>query len=131
MDWSDLLMPVLQTIIAVVVPLLVGYLTVLVNKQIQRVKLQMTDEQLVFANEVVNQFVVANEQYKLSGQFKQIAKDRKIWVVEKAQAYLDQHGIYFDAEMLGDMVEQAVYDGINWNNRPIKTEAVNFNTLGS
>lgn len=110
---QQLLQVILQVLITTFVPILAGLTSTWVARQIQRVRMQMTVDQIAFADTLIQRFVSAAQQYDLKGIALRSGKEKKAWVVQRVSEELAQRKITLDVSLLADMVEAAVYDGIN------------------
>lgn len=105
---GEVLQVIIQVAVTVIVPVLGALIAAYVGKLIQDIKLKMDAEQLAFVGDLVARFVAAAEQYALSGKLSELGKDKKVWVVERVQEFLDQKGILVDFGVIADLIEAEV-----------------------
>jgi hypothetical protein len=102
---------ILEIVITAAVPVvvgLIGYAGALVT---QRIRMQMSQEQLAFADNLINRFVGAAQQYNLAGILQQSGEEKKAWVVEKVSNELKARGIDLNVSLLADLVEANILKG--------------------
>jgi hypothetical protein len=123
---TQLIQTILQILISVAVPLVTAMVIAGGNLLIQRIKMSMSSEQLVFADMLVGRFVSAAQQYDLSGMVAQTGKEKKAWVVQRVAGELAKRGINIDTSLLADMVEANILKGAKEPITPnISTTVVN------
>lgn len=105
---GEVLQVIIQVAVTVIVPVLGALIAAYVTKLIQDIKLKMDADQLAFVGDLVARFVAAAEQYNLNGVLAELGVEKKDWVVEKVQAYLDAKSIKIDFRVISDLIEAEV-----------------------
>ncbi len=110
---NSILQLVLETLITVLVPILVGYLVKFIDAKIKELHSFVERENLWYVYDVVKQLVYAAEQSGLAGLIAAEGAAKKEYVLKKAQEYLDAKGIKVNVSTLEAMIEAAVYEAFN------------------
>ena len=118
---NQLLQAVLSVIISVVVPALAFFVASWLKAQANLLNMKMTAEQKRFVDALVYDLVAAAEQYNLAGLAAQSGREKKAWVVGKAQEKLDEIGLQWDAAALADIVEAKILEGATAAWEPAQT----------
>ena len=110
MDWSPILQNVIETVISLLLPVILGFVVVWLRGLIAQGKAKLTAEQLEMAQAFVAAFVKAAEQSGLTGQLENVGEAKKEWVIAQVEAALQAKGINIDVEVISAMIEAQVYD---------------------
>ncbi len=110
---DTLLQKVLEVLISVAVPVITAAVVALVRQAVAQGKAQLSQTQLSLIDGVLRMFVRAAEQYDLSGAMRIAGKEKKDWVVMRAQNWLDGQGVKIDVGTLEHLVESAVLSELN------------------
>lgn len=110
MDWSDLVQPLLETVLSVMLPIVLGFVAVWLKGLLAKVRAEMSESQLAFVTALAGQLVVAAEQSGLTGAITNVGAEKKAMVMAALQAVADERGIRISVEILSAIVEAAVVD---------------------
>lgn len=105
---SSLLQLLLETIIAIVLPIVLTRLVIWINAQIVATRSQISKEQLILVETLIKQFVRAAEQSGLTGQVRAAGAEKKAFVLALLKAELTERGISLNLDTLDAMIEAAV-----------------------
>lgn len=109
-----LIQKTLETLIAVLVPILVGYLTLAVRNYREQIKERVGAERWYQIEAVVTEAVKAAEQSGLIGAIEDAAAVKKQWAIEQSQRILNEKGITnISTETLALLIEAKVRDGVH------------------
>lgn len=116
---DELLNSFLQVVVALAVPVLLGYLGVLARVLYLFVRSKLSKEQNAFLDDLARRYVMAAEQYGLTKKLEQAGQEKKRIVIDKLAAAALAKGYRVDVQTLSDITEAAVYDEINrWKQDP-------------
>jgi len=110
MDWSDLVQPLLETVLTIMLPIVLGFVAVWLKNLIARIKSEMSESQLAFITVLAGQLVLAAEQSGLTGVITNIGEEKKAMVIAALQQAADDNGIKISVELLSAIIEAAVVD---------------------
>lgn len=110
MDWSDLVQPLLETVLSIMLPIVLGFVAVWLKGLLAKVKAEMSESQLAFITVLAGQLVLAAEQSGLTGAIKNIGEAKKAMVIAALQTAADERGIKISVELLSAIIEAAVVD---------------------
>ena len=110
MDWSDLVQPLLETVLSIMLPIVLGFVAVWLKGLLAKVKAEMSESQLAFITALAGQLVIAAEQSGLTGVIINVGEEKKAMVMAALQAAADERGIRINVELLSAIVEAAVVD---------------------
>ena len=109
MDWGELIQSILETILAIALPVLVGYAVVWLRAKQREIVAGLTDNQRWMVTEAVRTAVEAAEQSGLAGHIGNMADEKKRFAIVSAERYLYNAGLSIDLDVLSDMIEAEVY----------------------
>lgn len=96
-----------QGLLIIAIPVLVKALLDWIREQIALMRSRFTDEQNYRIDMIIDMAVQAAEQ---TGIIQELTSDaKKALAIGIVQAWLDEHGIYLNAQELADRIEAAVY----------------------
>lgn len=110
MDWSDLVQPLLETVLSIMLPIVLGFVAVWLKGLLAKVKAEMSESQLAFITVLAGQLVLAAEQSGLTGAIENIGEAKKAMVIAALQTAADERGIKISVELLSAIIEAAVVD---------------------
>lgn len=110
MDWSDLVQPLLETVLSIMLPIVLGFVAVWLKGLLAKVKAEMSESQLAFITVLAGQLVLAAEQSGLTGAIEDIGEAKKAMVIAALQTAADERGIKISVELLSAIIEAAVVD---------------------
>lgn len=110
MDWSDLVQPLLETVLSIMLPIVLGFVAVWLKGLLAKVKAEMSESQLAFITALAGQLVLAAEQSGLTGAITNIGAEKKAMVMAALQQAADDNGIRINVGLLSAIVEAAVVD---------------------
>jgi len=110
LDWSPILQNVIETVISLLLPVILGFVVVWLRGLIAQGKAKLTAEQLAMAQAFVAAFVKAAEQSGLTGQLANVGEAKKQWVIAQVQSALEAKGINIDVEVISGLIEAEVYE---------------------
>ena len=110
MDWSDLVQPLLETVLSVMLPIVLGFVAVWLKGLLAKVRAEMSESQLAFITALAGQLVLAAEQSGLTGAITNIGAEKKAMVMAALQQAANDNGIRINVELLSAIVEAAVVD---------------------
>jgi hypothetical protein len=107
-DWGALIQPVLETLLQLLLPVVLGLVGVWVKRLSDKVKAELSSEQLAFLTAIAQQLVVAAEQSGLIGAIEDAGEAKKQMVLAQLQQIADEKGIKINVEALSAIIEAAV-----------------------
>lgn len=110
MNWSDLVQPLLETVLSLLLPIVLGFVAVWLKNLVAKIKAEMSESQLAFITALAGQLVLAAEQSGLTGVITNVGEEKKAMVMAALQAAADEKGIKINVELLSAIVEAAVVD---------------------
>jgi hypothetical protein len=117
MDWSDLVQPLLETVLAVMLPIVLGFVAVWLKGLLAKVKAEMSESQLAFVTALAGQLVLAAEQSGLTGAITNVGEEKKAMVLAALQQAATDNGIKINVELLSAIIEAAVVDAFGLSNK--------------
>lgn len=109
-----LLQPLLETVIRVAVPIVMGFVVLGIQALIKQVQARMTKDQLATLRGLATTFVFAAEQTGLSSAVLTAGAEKKAWALNALQAEADRRGIKVDVSTLDALIEAEVGQGLNY-----------------
>jgi len=110
MGWSDLVQPLLETVLSIMLPIVLGFVAVWLKGLLAKIKAEMSESQLAFITVLAGQLVLAAEQSGLTGVITNIGEEKKAMVIAALQQAADDNGIKISVELLSAIIEAAVVD---------------------
>ena len=107
---NSILQLVLETLITVLVPVLLGYIIKFVDTKISELRQYVERENLWYIYDIVKQLVYAAEQNGLAGLIENEGRAKKAYVLDRLQSYLNAKNIKVDVKTLDALIEAAVYE---------------------
>lgn len=107
---EQVIQQVLETLIQVLLPLVLGYAVVAIRQWVSAGKAKLSREQLEFASIMAREIVQAAEQSGLSGAIAAAGQEKKEWAITQLDGLLNAQGIDLDLEALSALIESAVYE---------------------
>lgn len=117
MEYSILIQKALEVVITVLLPVVLGYLVILLKSVGEKIKQQVGKEQWEVVSTLAGQFVSAAEQLGLKDEALAVGEAKKQWVLEQLQGELSRRKINIDVATLAALIEAVVYDELNWTKR--------------
>ena len=117
LDWSDLLQPILEMILQIVLPVALSALALLIKQWIAKAKAEIEEANLGWLLTLASQFVVAAEQAGVTGMIEDLGEEKKALVIELLQKAADERGIKVDVDVLSAIIEAAVVDAFGLSSR--------------
>lgn len=111
---STSLQVVLDTLIRLLLPILLTAAVGYFYRQYQVLSARIPAEQLLLAQEIVRQLVLAAEQAGLTDAIQNEGEVKKEWVLQRAEEYLASKGIKLDLHTLSNLVEAQVLESLNF-----------------
>jgi hypothetical protein len=112
---ANLLQPFLEIVLAIFLPVVLGFLAVLIRSWIAKAKAEIEARNLDWLLVLAGQFVAAAEQAGITGELENLGEAKKQMVVDMLQAAADQRGIRIDADALSALIEAAVVDAFGFS----------------
>ena len=110
MDWGELIQVVLEAVLALLLPVLVGYAVVWLRAKQKEIMAGLTDKQRWMLENAVDMAVKAAEQSGLAGHIGNAMGEKKRFAIDVAERYLVSMGLGgLDLDPLADMIEAEVY----------------------
>ncbi len=112
---ANLLQPFLETMLAIFLPVVLGFLAVWIRSWIAKAKAEIAARDLEWLLVLAGQFVAAAEQAGITGELENLGEAKKQMVVAMLQASADARGIKIDADALSALIEAAVVDAFGFS----------------
>jgi len=110
MDWGELIQVILETVLALLLPILIGCAVTWLRARQKEIMAGLTDSQRWMLTEAVEVAVKAAEQSGLAGHIENLAGEKKRFAIDAAERYLLSAGLgSVDLGVLADMIEAEVY----------------------
>ncbi|KKK79231.1 hypothetical protein LCGC14_2835550, partial [marine sediment metagenome] len=90
---ANLLQPFLETMLAIFLPVVLGFLAVWIRSWIAKAKAEIAARDLEWLLVLAEQFVAAAEQAGITGELENLGEAKKQMVVDMLQAAADQRGL--------------------------------------
>jgi hypothetical protein len=107
---GQMILAVLGAVLTVVVPVLSVYLKNMAVQSVEKSKAAVRLDKYKMARGMVADLVKSAKARGLNGELANEGKKLKEYVIGRAQAEFDEHGLPFNAEMIADMLESAYID---------------------
>jgi hypothetical protein len=107
---SQMILAVFTAILAVIVPVLSFYLKNMAVQSVEKSKAAVSLDKYKMGRGIVADLVKSAKARGLNGELANEGKRLKEYVIGRAQAEFDEHGLPFKAEMIADMLESAYID---------------------
>lgn len=114
-EQSTILQYVLVITIQTLLPIVLGYVAVFVQKKIKELQGKIDADKLELAVGLARQLVMAAEQSGLAGYLEDQADVKKRWVIENLETELAKRKIFLDLDTLSNLVEAQVMEIFNLN----------------
>lgn len=109
-EWSDLVQPILETVLSIVLPIALSALALWVKQLITKAKAEIAEANLGWLLILAEQFVVAAEQAGVTGMIEDIGSEKKAMVLGLLQKAADERGVKVDVDVLSAIIEAAVVE---------------------
>ena len=109
-EWSDLVQPILETVLSIVLPIALSALALWVKQLITKAKAEIAEANLGWLLILAEQFVVAAEQAGVTGMIEDIGSEKKAMVLGLLQKAADDRGVKIDVAVLSAIIEAAVVE---------------------
>jgi len=117
MGWSDLVQPLLETVLSIMLPIVLGFVAVWLKGLLAKIKAEMSESQLAFITALAGQLVLAAEQSGLTGAITNVGEEKKAMVLAALQQAANDNGIKINVELLSAIIEAAVVDAFGLSNK--------------
>lgn len=110
MDIGELIQVILETVLAIALPILIGYAVMWLRAKQKEIMAGLTTEQRYMLENAVDMAVRAAKQSGLAGYIKNEGRIKKRFAIDAAERYLRSMGLGgLDLDVLSDMIEAEVY----------------------
>jgi len=109
-EWGDLIQPLLETVLGIVLPIALTALALWVKQLITKAKAEIAEADLGWLLILAEQFVIAAEQAGVTGMIEDLGSEKKAMVLGLLQKAADERGIKVDVEVLSAIIEAAVVE---------------------
>jgi hypothetical protein len=109
-DWGDLIQPLLETVLNIVLPIVLSAAALWIKQLISKAKAEIEEANLSWLLVLAQQLVVAAEQAGVTGMIEDIGEEKKAMVIGLLQKAADERGIKVDVEVISAIIEAAVVD---------------------
>lgn len=107
-DWGKIIQTVLEAVLALALPVVVGYVATWLRAQRAALLAKLSDREREILLQAVEIAVRAAEQSGLAGYISDVAESKKRFALEAAERYLANFGLVMDLDVLSDMIESEV-----------------------
>lgn len=106
---------ILEALVAVLVPIAIGYVIVAINAGITWLRSKASDSQWAVVEQAVTYAIFAAEQSGLRVEAQNKGQLKKAEALRVAQVFLDARGIKIDVNRLSALIESQVAEQLNWS----------------
>lgn len=109
---SDFFSVLIQGLLVLAIPILIAFAIPWLRQKANEVKQKLSADQLDMLQKGAQFAVKAAEQAGLSGQIKNVGKEKKEFAISAAQGWLDRAGLKVNADEIASMIESEVHSQI-------------------
>lgn len=112
-NFWNFLTAVAMQVLAILLPVAIGYAVLLINSALKYLKARIGEQKYQEVYDFIRLLVLAAEQTGLKGDVLATGAEKKKWVLDRIQSYVDEKGYPINVADLSSMIEAAVMEEIN------------------